>query len=100
FVILCPWILPFGVPTKPVALDFPQGSTLYVTAEPLTTDPTKYVRIGCERIADLSADYYKTSSGTGILEFNYRFEVVEVGKVDLEVEGYGGCISVIGVDIR
>lgn len=100
-VVLCPWIIPYSE-YSPVDLDFQQGSTLYVVAEPFTSNPSKKIRLGTERVRDFgdAANYYASSSGTDILSFNYTFEVVEVDKVDLKVEGYGGCISIIGVDVR
>jgi len=38
--------------------------------------------------------------GTGIVTWNYTFETVEVENSVLLVEGYGACISIIGVDVR
>lgn len=100
-LVLCPWIIPY-LEYSPVELDFQQGSTLYVVGEPFTSDPTKKIRLGAARIKDFgdAANFYASSSGTGILSFNYTFETVEVEKVDLKVEGHGGCISIIGVDVR
>lgn len=101
-VILCPWFLA-DVDYEPVSLDFPQGSTLYVTVEPLHDNTaTKYVRVGNERFKSFgdATDYYGSLSGTGILEFDYTFEVVEIVNSVLHVKGYGGCLSIIGVDVR
>ncbi|RJS76236.1 hypothetical protein CW712_02380 [Candidatus Bathyarchaeota archaeon] len=101
-IMLCPWIMT-DEDYEPVSLDFPQGSTLYVTIEPLHDNTaTKYVRVGKQRFVSFgdSTDYYKALSGTGILEFNYTFETVEVVNSVLHVKGYGGCVSIIGVDAR
>jgi len=100
-IVACPWIL-CGDDFEPVSLDFPQGSTLYVTFEPLDEDPTKTVKLGKKRAVSFgdSTDYYSTSSGTGILNYNYTFETVQVGEVGLYVSGKGGCISILGVDVR
>ncbi|MCP8308674.1 MAG: hypothetical protein H3Z54_08280 [archaeon] len=99
--ILCPWIIP-SIEYEPLTLDFPQGSTFYITTEPLKADPTKNVKIGKKRFMSFgdSTDYYSTASGTGILNHNYTFEIVEVANSVLLVSGYGGCISIIGCDIR
>jgi len=100
-ITACPWIL-CDDDFEPVSLDFPQGSTLYVTFEPLDEDPTKTVKLGKKRAVSFgdSTDYYSTSSGTGILNYNYTFETVQVDEVGLYVSGKGGCISILGVDVR
>jgi hypothetical protein len=100
-IILCPWILS-DVDYEPVGLDFPQGSTLYVVLEPLGQNPTKYARVGKQRFMSFgdTTDYYASSSGTGILSFDYTFETVEVVNSILHVKGLGGCVSIIGVDAR
>ena len=102
-IIMCPWIIP-DEEYNPVALDFPQGSTLYVFLEPLNDNPTKYVKIGKQRFVSFgeAMDYYASQSGTDILEFSYTFEVVEVEKSTamLRISGYGGCVSILGVDVR
>jgi len=99
--ILCPWIIPYG-DYQPLTLDFPQGSTLYLTFEPLIEDPIKNVKLGKKRAVSFgdSTDYYGTATGTGILAWNYTFETVEVENCVLTVEGYGACISIIGADVR
>jgi hypothetical protein len=101
-VMICPWFLA-DVDYEPVSLDFPQGSTLYVTVEPLHDNTaTKYVRVGKTRFKSFgdSTDYYGSLSGTGILNFDYTFEIVEVVNSILHVKGFGGCVSIIGVDAR
>jgi len=37
-LILCSWIIPYEA-YQPLSLDFPQGSTLYLTLGPLIDDP-------------------------------------------------------------
>jgi len=98
--ILCPWFLIDR--HQPLSLNFPQGSTLYVTAEPLHTNPTKTLKLGWQRFVSFgdTTDYYSTGSGTDILSWNYTFESVEVSNCVLLVSGYGGCLSIIGVDVR
>ncbi|MCD6528774.1 hypothetical protein J7L06_00580 [Candidatus Bathyarchaeota archaeon] len=100
-LILCPWIIPYDA-YQPLSLGFPQGSTLYLTLEPLIDDPAKNVKLGKKRAVSLgdSTDYYSTATGTGILSWNYTFETVEVENCVLLVEGYGACISVVGIDVR
>mgnify|MGYP000450986501 CR=1 FL=1 len=100
-ILYSPWILD-DESDFPVALDFPQGSTLYVTLEPLGIEQTKAVKIGKKRAASFgdSTDYYYIASGTGIINANYTFETVEVGSCVLVAGGYGACVSIIGVDVR
>jgi len=100
-IVICPWIIPKNQ-YEPINLDFPQGSTLYVLTEPLDLDPTKDTKIGRQRMKSFgsSTDYYSTASGTGILSHNYTFEVIKVVNSVLLVNGHGGCISALGVDIR
>ena len=99
--VLSPWILS-NVDTQVLNLNFPQGSTLYHTLEPLWLDPTKALKIGQKRAVSFgdSTDYYYTASGTGILNASYTFESVSVSNCVLVVSGYGGCISIIAVDVR
>jgi hypothetical protein len=70
--------------------------------EPLMSNPTKNLKLGKKRAVSFgdSTDYYSTGSGTNILSWNYTFEIVEVDDCVLVVEGYGGCIAVVGVDLR
>ena len=100
-VVLCPWFLS-DVDYEPVSLDFPQGSTLYVVLEPLNTNPMKAVRIGRVRFMSFgtATDYYASEEATGIIVFDYTFEIVEVVNSILSAKGFGGCISVLGVDVQ
>ncbi len=100
-MVFCPWIIP-STSYQPIKLDFPQGSTIYVTLEPLDLNPTKTVKIGKARFISFgdATDYYYTTSGTDILTASYTFETVEVSNCIMLVSGYGGCISIIGVDVR
>jgi len=100
-VAVCPWILPNEL-FEIVALDFSQGSTLYLTEEPLDGNPTKYVYVGKVRgiTFGASTDYYGSASAVGISAFSYTFEYVKVSQCLLQVYGLGGCISIIAVDVR
>jgi hypothetical protein len=101
-IVACPWILPYNTTIQPLTLNFPQGSTLYIVMEPLWQDPTKTLKLGKTRAVSFgdSTDYYSTASGTGIVSWNYTFESVNVASCSLFVGGYGGCISIIAVDVR
>jgi hypothetical protein len=101
-IVACPWILPYNTTIQPLTLNFPQGSTLYIVMEPLWQDPTKTLKLGKTRAVSFgdSTDYYSTASGTGVLSWNYTFESVNVANCVLLVGGYGGCISIIAVDVR
>jgi hypothetical protein len=98
-IYACPWLL-FGSNHEPVTLDFPQNSTLYLMLEPLDTNPTKSVKVGKKRAVSFgdSTDFYSTASGTGLLSFSYRFDIVQIATVTLYASGLGACISHIGVD--
>jgi hypothetical protein len=100
-IIVSPWILGYSE-GEVFNLNFPQGSTLYVVTEPLWNDVTKTVKIGKKRARTFgdSTDYYYTASGTGILNGSYTFESVPVSNCVLVVSGFGGCISIIAVDVR
>jgi len=101
FVVLCPWILA-DTDYEPLSLSFPQGSTLYVVMEPLTSNPTKTLKLGKPRFVSFGSatDYYSTVSGTDIVSWSYTFESVEVSACLLLFAGFGGCISIIAVDVR
>ncbi|RJX15267.1 hypothetical protein CW703_06915 [Candidatus Bathyarchaeota archaeon] len=101
-IVVCPWFFVTDEDHEPLKLDFPQGSTLYVTLEPLLENPTKTVKIGRKRFKDFgdSANYYYMVSGTDILNAYYTFEMVEPEKAQLFIKGKNSCISIIGVDIR
>jgi hypothetical protein len=100
-VAVCPWILP-PVAFEPVEFSFSGGSTVYVVTEPLNVDVSKSVKIGKGRAVSFgdATDYYYASSGTGILISSYTFEAVKVGGNIMAVSGFGGCISVVAVDLR
>jgi len=100
-ITICPWIIP-DVEYEPITLDFPQGSTFYIITEPLDQNPTKTSKIGKKRGRSFgdTTDYYSTASGTNILSHNYTFETIEVANSVLLVSGFGGCISILGVDVR
>jgi hypothetical protein len=98
---MCPWIIP-AEEYEPLTLDFPQGSTLYVSTEPLEVNPTKTVKIGKVRFISFgdSTDFYYINSGTDVLDSSYTFETIEVSRIIMIVSGEGGCIATLGVDIR
>jgi len=98
-ILICPWIIGSSE-FEPLDLIFPQGSTLYLVLEPLSSDPTKTVKLGYVRAWDLGYNFYSTASGAGILSWNYTFESVEVENCVLLISGSGGCISIIAVDVR
>jgi hypothetical protein len=99
--ILCPW-LPYETMLQPLEPGYPQGSTVYVTLEPLTADPEKSVYAGKPRAVSLgeATDYYSKASGTGVLAFYYTLESVDASSCPVYVSGNGACVSVIGVDVR
>ena len=100
-VVFSPWLLGAD-DLSPVLLEFPTGSTLYVTAEPLIADATKSIKIGRKRAVSLggTTDYYATQSGTGIITLAYTFDYLPTGEPLLAVSGLNACISLIGVDVR
>ena len=100
-IIICPWFIHHDE-YEPIVLDFPQGSTLYVVLEPLHEKPIKKIKIGKRRFVSFgdSTDFYSVASGTDILAHNYTFEFVEVSRSVLLISGYGGCVSILGVDVR
>jgi hypothetical protein len=97
----CPWIIT-SVEYEPLSLDFPQGSTLYLTLEPLSLNPTKTLKLGKKRAWSFgdSTDYYSAASGTDILSWSYTFEILKASDCLLLIGGDGGCISAIAVDVR
>lgn len=101
YYVASPWLLS-NTDYEPFAFSFPQGSTLYVTLEPLIDNTTFALKIGKKRAVSFgdSTDYYYASTGTGILSSYYTFETVEVGGCVLQTSGYGGCVSIIAVDVR
>jgi len=100
-IYACPWLLS-DVNSEPVAASFPQGSTLYIMLEPLNLNPTKTAMVGKKRAVSFGdgTDYYSTSSGAGLLNFNYTFDAISVSDVSLYLAGLGGCVGYIGVDVR
>ena len=100
-VAFSPWILG-PTDTEILDLDFSQGSTLYLAMEPLMANPTKFVDIGKKRAVSFgdSTDYYSSASGVDIVNHSYTFDYVSVVGCVLTFSGFGGCISMIGVDMR
>ncbi len=101
-IILCPWILGDDSGNRILDLDFPQGSTLYISLEPLTADVTKYIKIGKPRWLSFgeATDYFSTASGTGILNHYYTFEQVRPSDCQCLLYGSGGCVARIALDVR
>jgi hypothetical protein len=101
-IVACPWILS-SASIKPVdPLEVSQGSTIYLTKEPLFLNATGYIYVGQARAISYgdSNDYYYLLSGVDILSGSYTFEMVSVVDIDLSAKGLGCCVSIIAVDIR
>jgi hypothetical protein len=100
-IVICPWIL-IAAENEPFSIDVSQGSTLYVMLEPLSRNPTKYIKLGKVRSKSFgeSTDYYSSSNGVDILAWTYNFETVKPESCNLVAYGFGGCISHIAVDVR
>ncbi len=95
-----PWLL-YDSFISPVDLLVTFGSTIYIISEPLVLDPTKEVRIGWEKAVDRATDVYYSQSGTGILVFNYTFDVWSPTIPDiLKMMGWGASVMKIAADIR
>jgi hypothetical protein len=100
-VLHSPWVIGDN-PFYPINLSLSQQSTLYVTLEPFTRDPTKSLKIGLLHAATFgdSTDYYHSSGGTSIIADNYVFESVPAENIPLQFSGLMACISIIGADVR
>jgi hypothetical protein len=100
-VVACPWILS-PVNHAPITPSFSQASTLYAYLNPLFDDPTKFVGVGKVRGISFgtATDYYNSTTGTGLIAYSYVFDVPDISQVSLYVSGFGGCIEIIGADIR
>lgn len=102
-VIACPWILGDVVHT-PITFNFSQGSTIYASFEPLFLNPTKFAAIGMPRAITFGAadDYYSSSSAVDIMLFTYTLDLFDIYSASnfFFVNGTGGCITLIGVDMR
>jgi hypothetical protein len=98
-----PWILSDDLTFPIQTLSVTQESTIYVTAEPLFSDPaTKTVRVGklrCISFGD-ATDFYESLTGAGILEFEHKFTAVKPSTTGIvQAFGLGGCIAYVGVDL-
>jgi hypothetical protein len=98
-IIFSPWILG-SVETAPFSLNIPPGSTIYVVLAPLTSDPTKTIKLKAARFLVGGEDYISQASGTGVLIWNYTFEYVDPAEALITIVGEGGCIQLYAVDIR
>lgn len=116
-VYASPWLLPGTEnPNWPIDFRFPPGSTFYGMFEPLHRElcpipnPTDLggtvnSKIGRKRHVSMggtATDYYSTLGTllTSINTHNYTFEIVDPESVEWRVDGFGGCISHVAVDIR
>jgi hypothetical protein len=99
--VLCPWIIP-AQEYEPITFSFSDGSTVYITTEPLDANPTKTVKIGKARVVSFgdATDNYYSTSGEGIHADHYTFEFITVAGCLMFISGFGGCISVVGADMR
>jgi hypothetical protein len=104
-VVACVWWL--APASEPVTLSrLPFQSTLYLTLEPLWANPTKTLQVGKTRIGEfLDCDYYSSTSGADIVDWNYTFETVDPEGVQIfttvaALTHHGACISMIGADMR
>jgi hypothetical protein len=100
-VVACPWILS-PVNHAPVNLTFSQLSTVDIILNPLFDDPTKFVGVGQKRGISFgtAADYYNSTSATGLINYSYMIDTPDISQVNLFVNGFGGCIEAIAVDLR
>jgi hypothetical protein len=100
-VIACPWLLT-PTPSFPITTNFSQGSTVYVYLEPLYVNATKTAYVGAPRAITFgsSTDYYSTSGGTGLILWAYTMDIVDVSQNSPMINGLGGCVGIIAVDIR
>lgn len=101
-IVGCPWFLP-SYNYEPVLLKGPHFSTVYITLEPLNTNPAKTIFIGKQRFrsfGDSTDYYYKPTPATDIMNCAYTFENVKLSALHLYLSGLGGCISCIGIDMR
>jgi hypothetical protein len=102
-VVACPWILTAALRNghSPVTLDFSQQSTLYTNLGSFFYDTVKDAYLGVTKAVSFSAsDFYAHGiAEVGILAFNYNFSSVNVFVASFIVDGLGGCIENIGVDI-
>lgn len=101
-ICACPWILAAGVPGHtPITQNVSQGSTLYLTVEPLFLDSTKVVGVGKVRAVSYgtATDYYGSTTATGIIGFSFTYESADTS-ISCSAYGLGGCIGILGVDLR
>jgi hypothetical protein len=100
-IAACPWILS-PVNHAPVNLTFSQLSTVDIILNPLFDDPTKFIGVGQKRGISFgnATDYYNSASGTGLINYSYMIDTPDISQIRLFVNGFGGCIEVIGVDLR
>jgi hypothetical protein len=102
-VVACPWILASISRSghSPMVLGFGQQSTMYVDLAPLFYDTVKNAYIGVKKSVSFGASDFPAqgTAEVGVLSFAYNFQTVHVESDPFVVDGFGGCISAIGVDI-
>lgn len=100
-IVICPWL--FGDLSEPVTtLTPPQGSTLYLMAEPVFLNPSKTIYIGKVRGVTFGAgvDYFSTTTGIDRISVAYTFDTVPIDITTFRLSGVGGVLTSIGVDVR
>lgn len=109
-VVACPWILttPMRV-QKPLTFDFPQLTTFYANLGSLFANdsrnsdgvPTKNAYLGNAKAVPYGiSDYYVSAQSlSGALPFSYNFSSLCAPVAPWIVDGLGGCIENIGVDL-
>jgi hypothetical protein len=102
-IIATPWLLTLAARNghSPVSLSFPQNSTMYVNLGSLYYDSTKDAHVGTPKgVSWGTNDYYASGTvASGILAFSYTFTSVNVSLASWNVDGLGGCVENIGVDM-
>jgi hypothetical protein len=102
-IIACPWILSAAAPDIiPIDLDVSQGTTFYISLEPMMLNPAKFVGIGAVRAISFgdASDYYNSTTGTGLIQYAVTLDVYDTSSIDVYCYGFGGCIGYIGCDVR
>ena len=102
-VSVSPWILTDAF-EEHIAIDVPEGSTIYVVGEPLDSNTEeKHIAVGSDRALDWGGtwdDFYLHEHGTGRVTFNHQLTWLPHSMVSLWLKGQRNCLVVIGVDRR
>lgn len=76
-------------------------STVHAVIEPLLADASgKYIKIGHEKVTDLSPYYYASSTGTGIISASFTFDTIVPDCSSLFTYGEGAVVSFVAMDVR